>query len=548
MNYADKRVLIIEDQRPFLLVLRGLLHSMGATEVVTKSSAEQALSLCRKRKFDIIISDLHLGSDKKNGFEFIEELRSQKLAKPSAIVMLISADSTRPFVLGSLERAPDDYLIKPFSQAQIKSRLSRAWQKRQTLLPVYQALFDDNITTARKEAERLFKNNVHYRGSLAQILVEIYWKLNAYDKVTQILNEFDQTRPVPWIQTALARNCLKMGDIDKARSLAEKITEKQRFNADAMDIIAECQNAQKDGEGALSTIRNAIRISPYSVARHTIACTLARANQDYPLASESAQAIWLLSRKTTQQHASLWCGYIRSLLDVAEHAAEKKIKNKYQQEAMLAMQRGKFDDYLSRQNADFDFVIYEHIISSRIYSLDGKFADAKRALVNSQDAIAYKYDEYPSDYAPDSLKAMLDLGDFEDAEELSNLLRKQGVVIDHQTQQLIDADKQKASEKQRNYAQHNREGINHYQSGDYKAAHVSFGLALKYSPVNTGVALNLLQCVLKLLSANAGREPALMSDCRRLKNLLDGLPMKEQFMQKYKELQDDLSSYVGKAA
>ena len=142
MNYADKRVLIIEDQRPFLLVLRGLLHSMGATEVVTKSSAEQALSLCRKRKFDIIISDLHLGSDKKNGFEFIEELRSQKLAKPSAIVMLISADSTRPFVLGSIDRGPDDYLIKPFSQNQLKTRLERAWKKRQALLPVYHALHE----------------------------------------------------------------------------------------------------------------------------------------------------------------------------------------------------------------------------------------------------------------------------------------------------------------------------------------------------------------------------------------------------------------------
>jgi len=137
MNYADKRVLIIEDQRPFLLLLRGLLNSMGCTDVVTKSSAEQALALCAKQKFDIIIADLHLGAERKNGFELVEELRIRQLIKPSSIFMLISADSARPVVLGSVERRPDDYLIKPFSQVQLKNRLNRAWQKRQALLPIY---------------------------------------------------------------------------------------------------------------------------------------------------------------------------------------------------------------------------------------------------------------------------------------------------------------------------------------------------------------------------------------------------------------------------
>ena len=47
MNFANKQVLIVEDQRPFLLLLRGLMHSMGATDIVTKSSAEKAISICR---------------------------------------------------------------------------------------------------------------------------------------------------------------------------------------------------------------------------------------------------------------------------------------------------------------------------------------------------------------------------------------------------------------------------------------------------------------------------------------------------------------------
>ena len=76
MQFSNKQVLIVEDQRPFLLLLKGLMHSMGASDVVTKSSAEQAVSLCKKHKFDIVICDLHLGADNKNGYELIEELTS----------------------------------------------------------------------------------------------------------------------------------------------------------------------------------------------------------------------------------------------------------------------------------------------------------------------------------------------------------------------------------------------------------------------------------------------------------------------------------------
>ncbi|MBU2976932.1 response regulator [Alteromonas sp. C1M14] len=545
MDYADKRVLIVEDQRPFLLVLRGLLHDMGATEVVTKPSAEQALSLCRKRKFDIIISDLHLGSDKKNGFEFIEELRGKKLLKATSIFMLISADSTRPIVLGSIDRSPDDYLIKPFSQAQIKARLNRAWNKRQQLLPVFQALHDENEQRAQQQAEALFTANTHYRGTLAQILIEIYWKNKQYAKVNELLAQFDKDRHVLWIRIYQAKNLLKMVKLDEAKAMAESVLVKNRFSAEAHDILAECQHLANEGEPALKTIRQAIKISPYCVHRHVTACKIARKYKDFVLASESAQAIWQLSRKTLQQHANIWCEYIRSILDVAEHAEDKRTKNRYQQEALLAMQRGKFDEYLCRNNDNFDFLIYEQIINARVYSLDGKLADAKRSIVSSQDAIEQKYDAYPVFYAPDSIKVFFDLGEYDEADTLLRLVNDNHYAIENT---LIQTDKLNASENQRQYMLHNKEGIEHYQAGDFDAAYLSFGQALHFAPVNTGVALNLLQCILKLISKNTTREPGLLNECRRLNALLGGMPMKTHYQQKFDDLKKEIKGFIGKAA
>ncbi|CAN0606259.1 unnamed protein product, partial [Ectocarpus sp. 12 AP-2014] len=169
---------------------------MGASDVVTKSSVEKALSLCKKQKFDIIVCDLHLGVDKKNGFELIEELRIKRLIKPTTVFILISADSARPVVLGSIERRPDDYLIKPFSQVQLKTRITRAWQKRQFLGAVLQEVANENINDAIDLCEDLISTPSPYTGTCEQLLVELYLRLEQYDKALDVLAPYLEGKPI----------------------------------------------------------------------------------------------------------------------------------------------------------------------------------------------------------------------------------------------------------------------------------------------------------------------------------------------------------------
>ena len=134
MPYQEVNILIVEDQRPFLILLKGLLTNLGAKDVMTATSADQAIRFCRNHRVDIIVCDLHLGTNKKNGFELYQELQYRKMVSAGAVFLLISADATRPIVLGSLEHKPDDYLLKPFSQAQLKSRLNRSWQRKRFII------------------------------------------------------------------------------------------------------------------------------------------------------------------------------------------------------------------------------------------------------------------------------------------------------------------------------------------------------------------------------------------------------------------------------
>ena len=544
MQYVDKRVLIIEDQRPFLLMLKGLMTSMGCTEVVTKSSAEQALSLCRKQKFDIVIADLHLGADRKNGFELVEELRLSQLISPSSIFILISADSARPVVLGSLERRPDDYLIKPFSQMQLKTRITRAWRKRQALLAVYSAIFDKDLPQAIEACKRVINSDNHYRHSAEQLLVELYWQTGADQDALDLLAPYGDSPQAQWVTTALARTYLRLGKASLAIELGEQILTANRFSAEAYEIIAHARQAINEGEAAIAAINQAIKLSPYSIARYHSACQLARQNNNYPLAHDACLAIWDLSKRTVHQHISHWCGYIRSMLDVAEYTDDKQQKNRYQQDALLQLQRGRHNDDIARIDTDFDYDIFEQVIMARIATLDNNKMDAKRALFHSQQAIKAQYEAYPVYYAPDSLKVMLELGEYEQAQPITQLLQNHQHELDDNSAFAVKQAAERAAGAQQAYTQYNRDGIGLYQQGKFAEARTAFSQAQFYAPVNTGVALNLLQCILKLAEKQSKPGRELVIECKRLTRLIDEMPLQPPFEQKFSALQPEIEALL----
>ncbi|WP_032094147.1 MULTISPECIES: response regulator [unclassified Alteromonas] len=545
MKYSDKRVLIVEDQRPFLLMLKGLLQSMGATNIVTKSSAEQAISEAKRTKFDIVVCDLHLGADYKNGYELVEELRVKRLIKTTSVFILISADSTRSMVLGSIDRRPDDFLVKPFSQVQLKSRISRAWQKRQFLQQAYEFIEKEQFTDAITVLNTLYKEPSHYKGHCEQLLVETYCRKNDCKRALAILAPYTSGKPVLWAQIALGKTYIQNADYDKAITIAMKTLKRNRFSADANDVLALAHQGLENREAALNAIKEAIKLSPYSVSRHLQACEIAKQNLDFVTASLSCSAIWNLSKRTVHKNSLHWCTLIRSLLDVAEHSEDQKQRNKYQQEALLALQRGKFDEHLLKMDRNFDVDIFGNIVNARVSAIDGKLIDAKKHLVNSQVAIEEKYPEHPTAYLPDSINVMYTLGEYDDALALSKIVATRKDELDQNSASMLEQKAEKAKTNLANYQQFNREGIQHYQQNSFERAKASFALAQNYAPVNIGVALNLLQCLLQLFKIIDKADSQMAGECRRLYKLLDNIPLKDAYSEKYSNLRDDLSLFLG---
>jgi two-component system OmpR family response regulator len=117
------RVLIVEDEPKMAGLLRRGLRREGIAADLA-GEGEQALWMAGATEYDAIVLDLMLpGID---GFEVCRRLRDDGV--PSPILMLTARDGVHDRVAG-LDSGADDYLVKPFSYAELLARL-RALARR----------------------------------------------------------------------------------------------------------------------------------------------------------------------------------------------------------------------------------------------------------------------------------------------------------------------------------------------------------------------------------------------------------------------------------
>ena len=111
------RILVVEDERKLAQLLRRGLAEEGHVVDVAETG-EDALWMARSEAYDAIVLDVMLpGLD---GFGVCRELRARRIWTP--VLLLTARDAVGDRVQG-LDLGADDYLVKPFSFAELLARL-----------------------------------------------------------------------------------------------------------------------------------------------------------------------------------------------------------------------------------------------------------------------------------------------------------------------------------------------------------------------------------------------------------------------------------------
>jgi DNA-binding response OmpR family regulator len=120
-------ILVVDDEESIQKLLTYPLEREGF-EVVQARDGEEALDRFREGSFDLVVLDLAL--PKLDGLEVCKRLRATSTVP---IIMLTARDDEVDKVLG-LELGADDYITKPFSMREFRSRV-RAALRRAEMAP-----------------------------------------------------------------------------------------------------------------------------------------------------------------------------------------------------------------------------------------------------------------------------------------------------------------------------------------------------------------------------------------------------------------------------
>jgi DNA-binding response OmpR family regulator len=112
-------ILVCDDESSLREALRQSFQREGH-HVLAVADGQSALDHATTDHFDVLLLDIALGPDSPDGYEVCRELRDRRNAIP--IIMLTALDSEADAVLG-LEAGADDYVIKPFRPAELRSRI-----------------------------------------------------------------------------------------------------------------------------------------------------------------------------------------------------------------------------------------------------------------------------------------------------------------------------------------------------------------------------------------------------------------------------------------
>jgi two-component system, OmpR family, response regulator len=127
MAAKTTRILLVDDEQPVQKLLTYPLEKEGY-EVVQAFDGQQALAQFDQQQFDLVVLDIML--PRMDGLEVCRRLRAKSQVP---IIMLTAKAEEIDKVLG-LELGADDYITKPFSMREFRSRV-RAALRRAEMAP-----------------------------------------------------------------------------------------------------------------------------------------------------------------------------------------------------------------------------------------------------------------------------------------------------------------------------------------------------------------------------------------------------------------------------
>ena len=121
-------ILVVDDESNYLTVMETLLGEAGY-EVLTASSAVEALKISAAADLDLVLTDMKM--PKMTGIELLDKLQQ---LQPDLPVIIMTAFGTVEKAVSAMKKGAFDYILKPFKNEEILVTIAKALKHRHLIL------------------------------------------------------------------------------------------------------------------------------------------------------------------------------------------------------------------------------------------------------------------------------------------------------------------------------------------------------------------------------------------------------------------------------
>jgi two-component system, OmpR family, KDP operon response regulator KdpE len=143
-----KRILVIDDERQIIRMLRASLQSSGY-EVLTAQNGMEGFEKFQSGRPNLIVTDLAMPD--MNGLELTQAVRQIDRTP----IIVLSVRDTDSMKVKALDEGADDYLTKPFSMPELLARI-RVQLRRTTTTEATQTRFETGDFVIDADAHTVF--------------------------------------------------------------------------------------------------------------------------------------------------------------------------------------------------------------------------------------------------------------------------------------------------------------------------------------------------------------------------------------------------------
>ncbi|MBD3184072.1 SpoIIE family protein phosphatase [Candidatus Poribacteria bacterium] len=152
----SKYILIIDDEEGIRLTLAFTLEDEGYT-VDTASTGVEALEMMKKRRYDMVITDLMMP-----GISGMEIVKHTKKRYPDTVVIMITGRGSEEKAVEAMKLGADDYIPKPIEPEEMLIKLSKTMEMQRLKQEnrSFQKHLEQELDTARKIQQSLLPQSI----------------------------------------------------------------------------------------------------------------------------------------------------------------------------------------------------------------------------------------------------------------------------------------------------------------------------------------------------------------------------------------------------